>query len=430
MFLVNMSRDEKGASLLMQEGEEIEGLHVRRLFNWFVGSQAATSANTMDPYAYIAHLLTNVTQITCGRRLLMNRTGSTSYIAALIPQLQAAAAAVEAASSPSAALPPSANAAPNTISTSVNLRRLGLFQCLKNLFMEPENHAMLLDPKLGLWPELVRPIVGDEDFLHGESEYEGLDPRIRAMQRAGKRREADPQLRCLVYEIILLCAKQKPSRVQLRSSAIYPLLRHAHDEEKELSKRGDGAARELDELVEQIVPFFILDEDDANHPDKKDEEKKKQRIEQLKKLNETEPVKKREAETIVEDGQAVHYLGDELGGEVRKKQQEAASKANSAQPVSASSVAPESRDHKHADEDEDFPSMEPITAEETERLGEVTHNIQSLELAKKSKAAEADDNNQQQTVTYAQAAADEEEEDDDDEPPPLADESNYMDAMD
>ena len=34
MFLVNMTRDEKGASLIMQEGEEVEGLHVRRLFNW------------------------------------------------------------------------------------------------------------------------------------------------------------------------------------------------------------------------------------------------------------------------------------------------------------------------------------------------------------------------------------------------------------
>lgn len=34
MFLVNMTRDEKGASVIMQEGEEVEGLHVRRLFNW------------------------------------------------------------------------------------------------------------------------------------------------------------------------------------------------------------------------------------------------------------------------------------------------------------------------------------------------------------------------------------------------------------
>src|SRR5437868_6060286 len=82
MFLVNMSRDEKGASVLLQEGEEVEGLHIRRLILWFTqntgpsapapGIKSPVSPTpVLDPNAYIAHILTNISQLPAGRRLIL-----------------------------------------------------------------------------------------------------------------------------------------------------------------------------------------------------------------------------------------------------------------------------------------------------------------------------------------------------------------------
>src|SRR5690242_9526011 len=69
MFLANVSRDEKGASTLMQEGEDVEGLHVRRLLHYFttpVSAQQAANKSAPDPNAYCAHILTNISQIAAG----------------------------------------------------------------------------------------------------------------------------------------------------------------------------------------------------------------------------------------------------------------------------------------------------------------------------------------------------------------------------
>ena len=362
MFLVNMSRDEKGASLLMQEGTEMEGLHVRRLLNWFTQPAPATppSASSasklqpvLDPNAYCAHILTNVSQIAPGRRLLMN--ADRGYLAQLKPQLLS----------------------PHPI------RRMGTFQTFKNCFIEESHHATLLSPHLSLFPSLLAPILGPEPFLHGESEYAGIDAKVRAQMTPEKRRDPDPNLRVLVYEIILLCAKYKPSRVHLKSQAIYPILRHAHDAEKASS---DPAAAELDEMLEQLVPFFILDEDDALHPDQIDAEKRRARVEQLKAMNDEEA--KHPGETAAARRERVtkeqeemdkntHYLGDELGGEVRRKaemEKRAAeatasatgsgSSSESKPPVKASSVAPSSATVELIDET--FPDIEPLGAAESQ----------------------------------------------------------------
>jgi hypothetical protein len=255
---------------------------------------------------------------------------------------------------------------------------MGTFQLLKNCFMDEASHAALLNPDLHLLPELLRPIIGNEPFLHGESEYKGIDPAVRAMMTPDKRREADPQIRVLVYEILLLCARHKPSRMLLRSQAIYPILRHAHDAEKADS---DPAARELDELLEQLVPFFILDEEDESHPEQVEAGKRKARVEQLKAMNaqesgaaaaeSAEERKERLAKEAAAADKPVHYLGDELGDQVRRRDAASASAAAAAAAaaapaVVASSVAPPRPAAASAiHDDDDFPSMEPLGAEES-----------------------------------------------------------------
>jgi hypothetical protein len=248
--------------------------------------------------------------------------------------------------------------------------------------MEESRHMYLLSQELGLLPYLLRPIVGPEPFLHGESEYDGIDPAVRTMMTPDKRRETDPQIRVLVYEMILLCARNKPARVHLRSKAIYPILRHAHDAEKAAGAEGDGDAKDMDELLESLVPYFILDEDDDQHPEQKEAEKRRQRVEQVKSLNSGEgaaaaaaakPEETKEERRAREEREAaeldkpVHYLGDELGGEVRRRQAEAAGAAAAATraPVAASAVAPSSAPDL---DDETFPDVQPLGAEESQFL--------------------------------------------------------------
>ncbi len=424
MFLVNMSRDEKGAASLMQEGEEVEGLHVRRLLHWFCQSAPAAApgyaapgsnrgpvapAPVMDPNAYIAHILTNISQTVAGRKLLLNE--ERGVIPLLKPQL----------------------------TSPQPIRQLGTFQLMKNLFMEQSKLEYLLSPPLALLPSLLRPIIGPEPFLHGESEYKGIDPAVRALMTPDKRRDSDPQIRLLVYEILLLCARYKPSRALLRSRAIYPILRHAHDADKADS---DPDCRDLDDLLEGLIPYFILDEDDQAHPEQMEAEKRRARVEQVKALNEDadanetkEQRRERLAKEAADADKPVHYLGDELGGEVRKREAAAAAASSGSSVEKKPATAGPSAS---VDLDEAFPDMEPLGAAETLQLGDVQHNVQSLEAARdadKKAAAPAP-----AAPDYAQSAAeedvgiedereDEEEDDEDDAPPPLADEDEEEDEQ-
>lgn len=239
---------------------------------------------------------------------------------------------------------------------------MGCFQLVKNCFMDEGNQAYLLSSELGIWPLILAPIIGNEPFLHGESEYDGILPEIRRQMTPDKLRDPDAQIRMLVYEIILLCAKHKPSRVLLRSQAMYPILRHAHDQEK------DQKEHELDEICEQVVPFFILDEDDAQHPDMQNAEKKRARVEQLKQLNEDEDAGSASAASTKSTDepvdQPVHYLGDELGGSVRGSQ---ATTGVVLPPVKASAALPP------APLEDDFPEMQPIGADESQNTTHTTH---------------------------------------------------------
>ena len=56
---------------------------MRRLLGWF--TQPVPAGAALDPHAYIAHILTNVSQLACGRRLLMHP--ERGYLSALLPQL-------------------------------------------------------------------------------------------------------------------------------------------------------------------------------------------------------------------------------------------------------------------------------------------------------------------------------------------------------
>lgn len=108
MLIANLTRTESGACSIVQEGSPIEGLHVRRILSLAVTPTAAVAAavtQQADPYAHAMSILTNVTQIAGGRRVLLQ--ADRGFIESLSPQLTSAS----------------------------HTRRLAAFQLFKNLFM-------------------------------------------------------------------------------------------------------------------------------------------------------------------------------------------------------------------------------------------------------------------------------------------------------
>src|SRR6201999_2921090 len=91
-------------------------------------------------------------------------------------------------------------------------------------------------------------------------------PSVLAAMDPSHRRHPDAAIRRLVLEIITLCARHKPSRLYLKSIAVYPILRELHKYEKnEHQQQQPQGSKELDEIIYDIVPYFILDEEKENN---------------------------------------------------------------------------------------------------------------------------------------------------------------------
>lgn len=82
MLLANVSVSEAGARKLLQiDGEQLQGLHVRRLVRWYLENKPDekifpgiewTEAHfkEIDPWQYVANILANVTQVRADSDLL------------------------------------------------------------------------------------------------------------------------------------------------------------------------------------------------------------------------------------------------------------------------------------------------------------------------------------------------------------------------
>ena len=229
-LLTNLTRTDKGAALLMQEGSAVETLHIRRLLSMFL--QPLHPAIKGDKYAHIASLLLNVSQLPSGRRWLMEQH---SGCLASLPQ--------------------------HILSRSA-VRQRDILTLFRNLFLEQSNHSRLLQPHYRVLENALLLIAGEGEVR--DEERDGLFFSVLAAMTAepGRQPHSDAAIRRLVLEIVTLAARYKPSRLYLKQRRVYTVLRELHM--KWEKKEGFGSD-EHDGMLYDIVTYFILDEE-PDHP--------------------------------------------------------------------------------------------------------------------------------------------------------------------
>ena len=236
-ILTNLTRTETGAALLMQAGTPLEGLHLRRLLSLFLlptpptpspYPSASSSPSPSDPYALVASLLLNISQLPSGRRFLLSASTTPPPLPSLVPYILS----------------------PNPT------RQHGVLTMFRNLFLEASSHPTLLSPSLPLLPSLLLLIAGAGDVR--DEERDGFFPSVLAAMQASHPRNPDPAIRRLVLECIVLAAREKAGRVYMKERRVYTVLRELH----QVYEKGEEGDKELDEMLYDVVAYFILPEDD------------------------------------------------------------------------------------------------------------------------------------------------------------------------
>ena len=207
-LLTNLTRTDKGAALLMQEGTAVETLHIRRLLSLFL--QPLHPAIPTDKYAHIASLLLNVSQLPSGQAVADGAAvGLSGCAASTHPLLLRSATARH----------------PHSI---------------------PQPLPRAVQPQLACcslttayWRTRCCVIAGEGEVR--EDEREGFFPSVLARHdcssRAGQP-HSDASIRRLVLEIVTLGARYKPSRLYLKERRVYTVLRELHHEVGEVGRVG------------------------------------------------------------------------------------------------------------------------------------------------------------------------------------------------
>uniref|UniRef100_A0A3B3XS07 Protein HGH1 homolog n=1 Tax=Poecilia mexicana TaxID=48701 RepID=A0A3B3XS07_9TELE len=195
-ILSNLSRHDKTCRTVFQVLQEQLGL--AQLVEIFCNE----SFNKKAKLHYLGPLLSNLTQLPEARSLLMDR--DRCVIQRLLPFTQYEASVV---------------------------RRGGVIGTLRNCCFDHAHHAWLLSDAVDVLPFLLLPLAGPEELT--EEENEGLPVDLQYLPE-DKQREADPDIRKMLLETLLLLTATKTGRLTLRQKNVYPIVRELHRWEKDV----------------------------------------------------------------------------------------------------------------------------------------------------------------------------------------------------
>lgn len=142
------------------------------------------------------------------------------------------------------------------------VRRGGVIGTLRNCCFDHKHHEWLLSEEVDLLPFLLLPLAGPEELR--EEENDGLPLDLQYLPE-DKQREADPDLRKMLLETLLLLCATARGRQTLKDKQVYPLMRELHTwESKEEVKRsaenliqvliGDEPQPGMENLMELEIP--------------------------------------------------------------------------------------------------------------------------------------------------------------------------------
>lgn len=109
-------------------------------------------------------------------------------------------------------------------------RRGGVVGTLRNCCFDYVHHEWLLSDAVDILPFLLLPLAGSEEL--SEEENEGLPVDLQYLPE-DKRREADPDIRKMLLETLMLLTATKVGRQILKSKNVYPIMREFHKWEKD-----------------------------------------------------------------------------------------------------------------------------------------------------------------------------------------------------
>jgi len=220
-LLSNLSRGRRNSELVADEmlkdtrNDVDEESFFERLLRVFC-TEKFNQTNTLD---YLAPFICNLTQLESVRQLISN---SRLILLRLLPY--------------------------TTYKRSI-IRRGGIMGTIKNLCFNYDNHGyFMFTPDIDLLSRLLLPLAGPEEL--DSNEMDKLPDDLQYLP-PDKEREADPDIRNMLIEtLMLLCSRQK-CRKYIKDKNTYVIIRELYNWEKDERVR---------ETCERLVQMLIGDE--------------------------------------------------------------------------------------------------------------------------------------------------------------------------
>ncbi|CAH2014470.1 unnamed protein product [Acanthoscelides obtectus] len=139
-----------------------------------------------------------------------------------------------------------------------SVRRRGVAGTLKNCCFEEDFHEWLLGEDVDILPRLLLPLAGNEEFDEEDNEKLPLDLQYLPED---KKREGDPEIRCILLEAITQLVAKRPNREFIRDKNTYVIMRELHKWEKD---------DEAKAACENLVDILIRTEEEIGHENLKE----------------------------------------------------------------------------------------------------------------------------------------------------------------
>lgn len=156
------------------------------------------------------------------------------------------------------------------------IRRGGIVGLLKNICFDTSLHQWLFSPDVDVLPFILLPLAGPEEFDDETNEKLPIDLQYLD---AGKKREADPDIRTMLLESLAQLCATRHGRTYLRDKCAYEILRELHHFEN--SDEGDKRALRA---CEDVVDILIKTEDEIGHDDLKQVDIPDEMMEKIEKM--------------------------------------------------------------------------------------------------------------------------------------------------
>ncbi|KAK5638022.1 hypothetical protein RI129_012317 [Pyrocoelia pectoralis] len=110
------------------------------------------------------------------------------------------------------------------------IKRGGIVGTIRNCCFDIEHHRRLLSDQVDILPRLLLPLADGTEF--SDEEYENLPLELQYLPN-DKKRESDPDLRCMLLESITQLCTLRVNREYVRNHNTYLILRELHKWEKD-----------------------------------------------------------------------------------------------------------------------------------------------------------------------------------------------------